>query len=140
MSEKKRKIKYAVFKILSIIVSCGLPIYAVKEHFPIWTESFGTSRSIGAGGIISMIIVVIVFRKAVFQYLRDRLNLQHAPPLVVWLVMLIVSYILLYINQFIRDLTTVFWFGLVGCALGSVLTFIAENIYGKKKEDGNDGA
>ena len=137
MSEKKRKIKYVVFKVLSILVSCGLPIYAVKEHFPIWTESFGTSRSIGAGGIISLIVVVIVFRKAVFQYLRDRCNLQHAPPLVVWLVMLIVSYILLYINQFIRDLTTVFWFGLVGCALGSVLTFIAENIYGKK-EDNND--
>lgn len=132
MSEKKRKIKYIVFKVLSIIVSCGLPIYAVKEHFPIWTESFGTSRSIGAGGIISLIVVVIVFRKAVFQYLRDRMNLQHAPPLAVWLVMLIVSYILLYINQFIRDLTTVFWFGLVGCSLGSVLTFIAENIYGKK--------
>ena len=137
MSEKKRKIKYVVFKVLSILVSCGLPIYAVKEHFPIWTESFGTSRSIGAGGIISLIVVVIVFRKAVFQYLRDRCNLLHAPPLAVWLVMLIVSYILLYINQFIRDLTTVFWFGLVGCALGSVLTFIAENIYGKKKEDDN---
>ena len=135
MSEKKRKFKYCLFKILSILVSCGLPIYAVQEHFPIWTESFGTSRSVGAGFIISMIIVVIVFRKAVFQYLRDKCNLQHAPPLAVWLIMLIASYILLYINKFIRDLTTVFWFGLVGCAIGTILTFISENVYGKKEGD-----
>lgn len=135
MPEKKRKLRYAVLKILSIIVSCGLPIYAVYEHFPLWTVSYGTSHSIGAGGIICIIIVVIVFRKAVFQYLRDKMNLQHAPPLAVWLIMLIVSYVLLYINQFIRDLTTVFWFGLVGCAIGTLLTFIAENRYGKKKEE-----
>lgn len=135
--EKKRKIKYALLKILSILISCGLPIYAVYEHFPLWTVSYGASHSIGAGGIICLIIIVIVFRKAVFQYLRDKLNLRHAPPLAVWLIMLIVSYVLLYINQFIRDLTTVFWFGLIGCAIGTFMTFIAETFYGKKKEDGD---
>ena len=136
-AEKKRKIKYATLKILSIIISCGLPIYAVCEHFPLWTVSYGESRTMGAGFIISLIIVVVVFRKAVFQYLRDKLNLQHAPPLAVWLIMLVVSYILLYINQFIRDLTTVFWFGLVGCAIGTALTYVAENFFAKKKEDDN---
>lgn len=136
-AEKKRKIKYAALKILSIIVSCGLPIYAVCEHFPLWTVSYGESRTIGAGVIISLIIIVVVFRKAVFQYFRDKLNLRHAPPLAVWLIMLVVSYILLYINQFIRDLTTVFWFGLVGCAIGTALTYVAENFFAKKKEDGN---
>lgn len=135
MEEKKRKLKYAVLKILSILTSCGLPIYAVCEHFPLWTVSYGTSHSIGAGGIICIIIVVTVFRKAVFQYMQDKMNLRHAPPIAVWIIMLIVSYVLLYINQFIRDLTTVFWFGLVGCAIGTLLTFIAENCYGKKKED-----
>lgn len=136
-AEKKRKIKYATLKILSIIISCGLPIYAVCEHFPLWTVSYGESRTMGAGAIISLIIVVVVFRKAVFQYLRDKLNLRHAPPLAVWCIMLVISYILLYINQFIRDLTTVFWFGLVGCAIGTALTYVAENFFGKKKEGDN---
>lgn len=134
MSEKKRKTKYWIFKILSIIISCGLPIYAVCEHFPIWTMSHGTAMSIGAGGIICLIVLVIIFRKAVFNFMRDRMKLQHAPPLVIWLVMLIVSYILLFINNFIQDLTTVFWMGLVGCAIGTVLTYIAENWYGKKED------
>ena len=135
MTEKKRKFRYWTIKILSVLISCGLPIYAVYEHFPIWTMSYGTTRSIGAGGIISLIIIVIVFRKAVFQFMRDKMNLRHAPPLAVWLIMLIVSYILLYINQFIRDLTTVFWFGLVGCAIGTAMTFVAETFYGKKGDD-----
>ena len=132
MSEKKRKIRYLIFKILSIIISCGLPIYAVCEHFPIWKESHGAARSIGAGGIISLVVLLIIFRKSVFKFIHDKMHLHHAPPMVIWMVMLIVSYILMYINSFIQDLTTVFWMGLVGCGIGTVLTFIAEHKYGKK--------
>lgn len=135
MSEKQRKIKYWVCKVLSIIISCGLPIYAVWEHFPIWTISHGAARSLGVGGIICLIVLLIIFRKAVFNYLKDKAKLNHAPPVVIWLVMLIISYVLLYISNFIQDLTTVFWMGLVGCAIGSVLTYIAENWYGNKKEE-----
>lgn len=140
MPEKKRKTNYWIFKILSIIISCGLPIYAVAEHFPLWTASHGTAHSIGAGGIICLIVLVIIFRKTVFDFMKDKMKLQHAPPIVVWLVMLIVSYILLYLNKFIQDLTTVFWMGLVGCAIGTVLTYIAEHKYGKKEDDTDGGA
>lgn len=139
MSEKKRKTLYLVFKALSVIISCVLPIYAVCEHFPVWTITHGTGHSVGAGGIICLIVLVIIFRKTVFNFMRDRMKLHHAPPLVVWIVMLIVAYILLYISKFIQDLTTVFWMGLVGCAIGTVLTYIAENRY-RKKEDEDDAA
>lgn len=134
MSEKKRKIKYWLFKVLSIIVSCGLPIYAVCEHFPIWADYHGKARSIGAGGIICLIVILVIFRKTVFNFIKEKTKLNHAPPMVVWLVMLIVSYVLMYINQFIQDLTTVFWMGLVGCAIGTGLTYIAENWYGNNEE------
>jgi hypothetical protein len=140
MPEKKRKIKYWVFKSLSVIISCVFPIYAVWEHFPIWTVSHGAAHSIGAGGIICLFVLVIVFRKAVFGYIEKKMKLTNAPPLVIWLVLLIISYVLLYISSFIQDLTKVFWMGLVGCAIGTVLTYIAENWYGKKKEDTDGGA
>lgn len=138
MSEKKRKILYIVFKGLSIIISCALPIYAVLEHFPIWTMKHGAGHSVGAGGIICLVVLAIIFRKTVLNFIRDRMKLEHAPPVYIWIVMLIVAYILLYISKFIQDLTTVFWMGLVGSAIGTVLTFIAENKYGnqEKKEDG----
>jgi cadmium resistance protein CadD (predicted permease) len=110
-------------------------MYAVWDHFPIWTENHGTVRSIGAGGIICLIVLVVIFRKAVFNFLKDKAKINHAPPVVGWLVMLIISYVLLYISNFIQDLTTVFWMGLVGCAIGTVLTWIAENKYGKKEAD-----
>lgn len=135
MSEKKRKIKYWACKILSVLVSCSLPMYAICEHFPLWTETHGPARSIGAGGIIGLIVVLIIFRKAVFGYIKEKMKLESAPPLMVWLVLIAISYVLLYINQFIRDLTVVFWMGLVGCAIGTGLTYIAENKYGKKEAD-----
>jgi hypothetical protein len=139
MPEKKRRIKYWVFKILGILVSCALPIFAVLENFPVWTESHGTARAIGVGGIISIIVVLVVFRKAVFDFMKDKMKLQHAPPMLIWAVLLVVAYILMYINQFMHDLTIVLWMGLVGCTIGTVLTYIAENWYGMK-EDGNGGA
>ena len=136
MSEKNRKTKYWIFKILSVLIACGLPIFAVCEHFPIWTVSHGAVRSVGVGFIIILIVIVIIFRKSVFNFLNEKLKLNHAPPIVVWLAMLIVSYILLYINDFVRDLTTVIWMGLVGCAIGTALTYVAEHFYGNE-ENGN---
>jgi uncharacterized membrane protein len=88
----------------------------------------------GVGGILVLIVLLVIFRKSVFNFFAEKLKLKHAPPLVIWLAMLIVSYILVYINRFINDLTTVFWMGLIGCAIGTVLTFIAENRFGKKEE------
>ena len=134
MTEKKRKRSYWLFKILSVIVSCALPIWAIWEKFPIWTYTHGTTRSVGVGGILALIVVLVVFRKAVFNFMRDKLKLRHAPPLAVWLVMLVISYILVYIGNFIRDLNTIFWMGLIGCAIGTVLTYIAEHRFGKKEE------
>lgn len=134
MSEKKRKTRYWIFKILSVFIACALPIFAVCEHFPIWNMKHGTMRSVGAGGIICLIVVFVIFRKSVMNFINDRLKLKHAPPIVVWIVLLIISYILMYINRFIQDLTTVFWMGLVGCAIGNVLTYIAEHFYGKKED------
>lgn len=134
MTEKQRKIKYWIFKISSLIVSCGLPIYAICEHFPIWKETTGVVRSIGAGGIIALIVVAIIFRKSVFEFMKDKMKLQHAPPMAIWLALIIVSYILIYISRFLHDLNTVFWMGLVGCAIGTGLTYIAENWYGKEEE------
>ena len=130
MSKRKRKFLYLLFKTLSVAVSCGLPILAVCEHFPIWKEACGTARSVGAGGIIILAVIAVVFRKTVFVFLRDKLDLRHAPPLAVWLFLLAGSYALLYVSAFLSDLTTVLWFGLVGCALGTVLTYVAER-FGK---------
>lgn len=139
MTEKKRKPWYWILKIISIIVSCALPVLAVIEHFPVWKTSYGTVRSISVGGIIILIVVAIIFRKAVFGFITEKLKLTTAPPLAVWVGCLIVSYILLFINQFIRDLTIVLWMGLIGCAIGTVLTFIAEHFFAKKKEEETDG-
>ena len=138
MTERKRKALYWLFKIGSIVVSCALPIWAICERFPLWTESHGTSHSVGAGVILIAIVLLIIFRKTVFDFIRDRLDLKHAPPIMVWLVLLLVSYILVYIGDFMRDMTTVLWMGFIGCCIGTLLTYISERF--KKDVTTNDRA
>ena len=136
MTEQKRKRLYWFFKVLGVIVSCAFPIAAILEKFPIWTEKHGSEYSVGAGGILILIVILIIFRKSVFDFVKERLKLKHAPPIVIWLVMIVVAYTLLFINKFIQDMTTIFWMGLVGCAIGTLLTLIAESKYGKKDSNG----
>lgn len=135
MTERKRKILYWFFKLFGVLVSCALPIWAICEKFPIWTENHDAGYSIGVGAILILIVLLIVFRRTIFDYIRDRINLKHAPPLAVWFVMLILSYILVYLGSVMKDMTTVFWMGLIGCAIGNVLTYIAENRFVKEKDD-----
>ena len=140
LTEKKRKILYILFKVSSILVSCLFPIWAVYEKFPLWTMNYGTGRSMGVGTILILIVFAIVFRKTVFKFIADRFKLKHAPPIFVWLVMLIVAYILLFIANFLADLVTVLWMGAIGSAIGTVLTFIAENIFGNKEKENGIGS
>ena len=133
MTEKKRKTLYWLFKVASVLVSCALPIWAICEKFPLWADDHGTEHTVGVGIILISIVLVVVFRKTVFDFIRDHLDLKHAPPLTIWLVMLVVSYILIYIGTFMQDITTVLWMGFVGCVIGTVLTYISER-YGDKNE------
>lgn len=128
MTEKKRKTLYWVFKLLGIFVSCALPIFAICEKFPIWTAANGASHSAGVGAVMIAIVLLIVFRRSVFGFIRDHFNLKHAPPLTGWLVLLVAAYTILFIGEFIRDLTTVLWMGLIGCAIGTFLTYLSERM------------
>ena len=132
MTEKKRKSLYWLFKLLSIVVACALPIWAICEKFPIWTETHGTEHSVGVGAVIILFVILIVFRRTIFKFIRDRFDLQHAPPLAVWLVLLVLSYTMVYLGNVMEDMTTVFWMGLIGCSIGTFLTYIAESRFGKK--------
>lgn len=133
MTDKKRNKIYWLFKNGSVLISLLFPVWAICEKFPIWKTVHGTGRSIGVGAILILIVAVIIFRKSVFQFITERLKLNHAPPLAVWGVMLIIAYVLIFIGDFLRDLTTVFWMGLIGCAIGTLLTLIGENRFGKKE-------
>lgn len=141
MTEKNRKKFYWLFKSLSVFISCALPVWAICEKFPMWKTHYGTTHTIGVGGVLAIVVVLIVFRKSVFAFIRDKLNVTHAPPLAVWLVLMAISYTLIYVGDFLTDVTIILWMGLIGCAIGTFLTYIAENVFGKKTEadDGKNG-
>lgn len=137
MTVQKRKTLYWLFKVLSVLISCGLPIWAICEKFPLWAETHGAEKTVGVGIILIAIVLIIVFRKTVFTFITERFNLNHAPPLTVWLVMLVISYILVFIGEVMRDMTIVFWMGLLGCAIGTFLTYLSER-YSTKDVKSNE--
>ena len=134
-TEKKRSKIYWLFKMGGVLISCLFPIWTICEKFPVWKDGHGAGRSFGVGAILILIVVTVIFRKSVFRFLGDKVKLKHAPPIAVWLVMLIVSYVMIFIGDFMRDLTTVLWMGIIGCAIGTLLTFIGENFFGKKENE-----
>lgn len=135
MTDKKRNKIYWLLKIVGVLISCVFPIWTICEKFPVWKSGHGVGRSVGAGAILILIVIAVIFRKSVFQFIADRFKLKHAPPIFVWIVLLIVSYVLIFIGDFMRDLTTVLWMGMIGCAIGTLLTFIGENFFGKKENE-----
>jgi hypothetical protein len=90
---------------------------------------------VGVGAILILAVVTIIFRRSVFRFIMDKLKLTHAPPITVWLILLVFSYMLIFIGDFLRDLTTVLWMGMVGCAVGTLLTFIGEKYFGKENDN-----
>lgn len=127
MKHKKSRAAYWILKILSIVVSCGFPILAISERYPIWFSEHGAYRSVSMGSILVILVFIIIFRRAVFGFIRDRLKLRHAPPLLIWLVLIAIFYSLMFVARFLYDITNVLWAGFIGCAVGTLLTFIAEN-------------
>lgn len=137
MTERKRIALFWLFKIAGILVSCALPIWAICEKFPIWTVEHGTKRTFSVGLILIIFVVLVIFRRTVFSFIKRHLNLQYAPPLTIWLVLIVISHILIYIGEVMKDMTTVFWMGLIGCAVGTILTYISER-FSKKEVKPND--
>lgn len=129
---KKRKLLYWLVKLASVLVSCAFPLWAIYTKFPLW----GTKNAIGVGGILAVIVIFFIFRRTIFSFLREKLNLLHAPPIVGWIVLLGMSYGFLALSNFVADIIVVFWMGFIGCCIGTALTFIAENCIRKDKDDG----
>ena len=134
MTEKKRKAWYWGLKAAGVTSSCLFPLFAIYEHFPMWVAENGAGHSIGSGLIIGAIVLIAVFRKTVFAYLEEKFKGKNAPPIAIWVILLICVYILIYINTFLLDLVTVLWMGLIGCTVGTGLNAIADNKFG-----GTDG-
>lgn len=132
--QQKNKLFFWLFKVFSIIISAVLPIWAICEKFPLWTQSYGTGRSVGSGLIMIAVVLVAIFHKTVFAFLSEKLKIKHAPPILMWVILLICSYALMLLVVFIQDLITVLWMGLLGCALGNILTLVG-NCFMKEEDD-----
>lgn len=134
-TKPNRNLIYWLFKLASIAVACALPLWGVLEKFPLWVDDYGAGRSLGVGGIIGILVLLVVFRRTIFNFLKDKWKMKYAPPITVWVVMILISYMLMFVSKFLYDITTVFWMGLIGSAIGAIFTFIGENFFGEEEKN-----
>jgi hypothetical protein len=125
----KNNIFYWLLKCGGIGVSVLLPLWVVLEKFPLWVATHGTGRSLGAGGIIGIFVMLVIFRKTVMGYVKEKFKLSHTPPIMVWIVCLVITYALLFIIKFLYDLSLVLWMGLLGSVIGTLLTLAGETLF-----------
>ena len=128
----KRNLFYWLLKGGGIGISAILPLWVVLEKFPLWVETHGVGRSVGAGGIIGAIIVLVIFRKTVMGYLKEKFKLSHTPPMTVWIVCLAITYGLMFLVKFLYDLSLVLWMGLIGSVVGTLFTLAGETLFGEE--------
>ena len=128
----KRNLFYWLLKGGGIGISAAMPLWAVLNKFPIWIETHGAGRSIGAGGIIGIIIVLVIFRKSIMGYFEEKFGLGHTPPVLIWGVSLAITYGLMFVVKFLYDLSLVLWMGLIGSVIGTLLTFTGEIFFGEE--------
>ena len=131
----KSNIFYWLLKGGGIGISAAMPLWVVLEKFPLWVETHGTGRSVGAGGIIGIIIVLVIFRKTIIGYFKEKFKVSHTPPMAVWIVCLAITYGLMFMVKFLYDLSIVLWMGLIGSVIGAILTFAGEAFFGEEDKE-----
>lgn len=125
----KNKLFYGLFKWGGTGISAALPLWVVLDKFPLWVEDYGTGKSLSVGGIIGAIIALVIFRKTIIGYLKEKIKITHTPPMAIWIVFLAITYGLISVVKFLYDLTLVLWMGLIGSVVGTMLTFAGETFF-----------
>ena len=129
----KNNIFYGLFKWGGAAIYAALPLWAVWEKFPNWVETHGVGKSLGTGGIVGIIVLLVIFRDTVIGYIKEKVKIGHAPKMAWWLAGLIIVYSLLYIVKFLSDLAMVLWMGLFGALMGTLMTFAGEVLFGEEE-------
>lgn len=134
----KTSLKYWTCILLSFGFAAGIPLVAVFKKFPLWREVASPALTIGAGGVIAIIVVALCFGKILFPAIKKKLGITSTPAVFFWLFGLIAVEILSRINTFMTDIKGVILAGLVGSAIGWVFS-LASVHYDRKMEAEKNG-
>ena len=122
-----RRLRLICFKGAGIAVSVGLPVWAILEKFPAWHSQAGVAGTLGIGGAMAATVALVTFKRTVFDYVKEKTGIKHAPPLAIWCALLALSFALSAAASLLSDMRSVFISGAVGSGIGTVLNFIGES-------------
>ena len=131
---RRPTLNYWICTVLSFAFSAGLPVVAIGQKFPIWNQTVSPAYTIGVGGVLTIIVCLVVFRKTLVPALMAKLGITSIPPVVIWVSALIVAEIVAKINTFMTDIKAVIFAGLAGAAFGWAFSLAAAYFNKKSKE------
>ena len=142
---KARLIKIASY-LAAIVLMIAPPCVVIIQRFPVWvTKTKHPSRTIGAGAVLILFLLVFVFRKAVMEWIKAAIHrhpwLADFAVVAFWAAFIalcvmthnlvndyagLVNQFLQDVNQFLQDLLVV---GIAG-AIGAGLAFLEQMVVG----------
>lgn len=130
---KSAKSKYWLSIILSFLFSAGIPVVAIVKKFPLWKQTVSPAYTIGVGGVLVVIVLLLCLRKTVLPTIMAKLGITSTPSVVFWVGGWIVVEVVAKINTFMTDIKGIVLAGLFGSAVGWVFSLLASH-YDKKSE------
>ena len=139
----KTRTKYWLCIFFSFAFSAGVPIVAIVKKFPLWKQAASPALTVGAGGILAIIVLAICFRKTLLPTIKKKLGITSTPSVFLWLFGLMAVEFLSRINTFMVDIKGVIIAGIFGSAVGWAFSLMsvrydnklqAEKIESNKKE------
>ena len=136
-AKTKRRIKLVSFRAAGASVAIGLPAWAILAKFPVWRTETGTLGMLGMGGIMIAVVALVTFKRTVLDFIKEKTGMKTSPPLAVWGVLLIASFILSAFAELLSDMRGIFIAGLVGSGVGTVLNIIGDRLSEKRDNCGD---
>lgn len=121
----KPRLTKIMFDILGLICCIVPPAACTCAYFPLWRETVGDWQMVGGTAVVLAIIVFVVISK----YIKSRMRTPS--PVVIALAAWLTSEVVYKVIDQLRVITL--WM-FIGCAIGAVFFWLAEQAEKKEKE------
>jgi len=138
-SRTKCKIGSVGLRAVGVASAVGMPVAAVLKAFPIWKDGVPIDgKTLGVGGIMTLLIVLFSFRRQLWPVVRDKLHLNATGAIIGWGVLFLALLAAEKLVPLLPDLRTICIAGLTGTGVGQIADTTAGFISKKGEELNND--
>lgn len=133
-SRTKCKIGSVGLRAVGVTSAVGMPVAAVLKAFPLWKDGVPIDgKTLGVGGIMTLLIVLFSFRRQIWPVVKEKLHLNATGAIIGWGVLFMALLAVEKLAPMLPDLRTICIAGLTGTGVGQIADSAA-GFFAKKGE------